>query len=81
MLGIVLQLAGFNNESAVQTPLALEWVQNAFAVIPGAAMILVSFIIRKSNLTKEVFNRVKEALARRYAGEEVDITEFEEIFE
>ena len=44
-------------------------------------MVLVALIIRKSNLTKEVFDRVKEALARRHAGEDVDITEFEEIFE
>ena len=81
MLGIILELAGFNSELAAQTPMALEWVENAFVVIPGAAMIVVALIIRKSNLTKEVFNRVKEALAKRNAGEEVDITEFEEIFE
>lgn len=81
MLGVILELAGFNSELAVQTPLALEWVENAFVVIPGGAMVLVALIIRKSNLTKDVFDRVKEALARRHAGEEVDITEFEEIFE
>ena len=81
MLGLVLELAGFDSELAVQTPLALEWVENAFVVIPGAAMVVVALVIRKSNLTKEVFDRVKEALAKRHAGEEVDITEFEEIFE
>ena len=81
MLGLVLELAGFDSELAVQTPLALEWVENAFVVIPGAAMVVVALVIRKSNLTKEVFDCVKEALAKRHAGEEVDITEFEEIFE
>ena len=55
--------------------------QAAFVVIPGIAMVVVALVIRKSNLTKEVFDRVKEALAKRHAGEEVDITEFEEIFE
>ena len=55
--------------------------KDAFVVIPGAAMVVVALVIRKSNLTKEVFDRVKEALAKRHAGEEVDITEFEEIFE
>ena len=32
-------------------------------------------------MTKELFNRVKEALERRRAGEEIDIDEFIEIFE
>ena len=81
MLGVILELAGFNSELSVQMPLALEWVENAFVVIPGGAMVLVALIIRRSNLTKEVFDRVKEALARRHAGEDVDISEFEEIFE
>lgn len=81
MLGVILELAGFNSELAVQTPLALSWVENAFVVIPGAAMVLVSLIIRKSNLTKENFEKVKEALAKRERGEEFDMKEFEEMFE
>lgn len=80
-LGFILELAGFDSDLAVQTSTALTWVENAFVVIPGAAMIVVALIIRKSNLTKDVFDRVKDALARRHAGEDVDITEFEEIFE
>ncbi len=81
MLGLILELAGFNSELAVQTPLALSWVENAFVVIPGAAMILVALIIRKSNLTKENFEKVKAALAKRERGESVDMKEFEEMFE
>ena len=81
VLGIILEIAGFDSSLATQTATALDWVENAFVVIPGAAMVVVALIIRKSNLTKEVFERVKEALAKRNAGEDVDISEFERIFE
>ena len=74
-------MAGFNSDLAVQTETALCWVENAFVVIPGAAMVAVALIIRKFPVTRERFSKVKEALERRRAGEEVDITQFEEIFE
>ena len=44
-------------------------------------MVAVALIIRKFPVTRERFSKVKEALERRRAGEEVDITQFEEIFE
>lgn len=81
MLGIILETAGFNSEVAVQTPLALSWVENAFVVIPGAAMVAVALIIRKFPMTKELFDRVKDALERRNKGEEIEIEEFVKIFE
>ena len=81
LLGIILEMAGFNSDLAVQTETALCWVENAFVVIPGAAMVAVALIIRKFPVTRERFSKIKEALERRRAGEEVDITQFEEIFE
>ena len=81
MLGIILEAAGFDNEAAAQSQTALVWVENALVVIPGAAMLLVALIMRKFTITKELFGRVKDALARRERGEDVDIEEFVEIFE
>lgn len=81
MLGIILELAGFDSEAAAQTDTALAWVENAFVVIPGAAMVAVALIIRKFPMTKELFDRVKDALKRRNEGEEVDVQEFVDIFE
>ena len=80
MLGIILEMSGFNSELAVQTELALTWVENAFAFIPGAAMVLMAVIISRYPVSKEVFSRVMDALNRRKAGEDVDIKEFEDIF-
>ena len=74
-------MAGFDSEADAQSQLAMTWVENAFVVIPGAAMVCVALIVRKFPMTKELFNRVKEALERRRAGEEIDIDEFIEIFE
>ncbi len=80
MLGIILEMSGFNSELSVQTELALTWVENAFAFIPGAAMVLMAVIISRYPVSKEVFSRVMDALNRRKSGEEVDIKEFEDIY-
>lgn len=80
MLGIILEMSGFNSELSVQTELALTWVENAFAFIPGAAMVLMAVIISRYPVSKEVFSKVMDALNRRKSGEEVDIKEFEDIF-
>ena len=80
MLGIILEMAGFNNEAAVQTELALTWVENSFVVIPGLAMVAVAVIMKFYPMTKDVFDRVKAALEKRENGEEIDLSEFREFF-
>lgn len=79
-LGIILELAGFDSESAVQSATALGWVENALVVIPGGAMIAVALIIRKFPITKEMFDKIKNALERRKKGEVIEMKEFEELF-
>ncbi|MGN1333560.1 MAG: MFS transporter [Anaerovoracaceae bacterium] len=81
MLGIILEMSGFNSELTTQTDLALTWVENAFAFIPGAAMVLMALIISRYPVDKAVFSRVIDTLDRRKTGECVDIKEFEDIFE
>ena len=73
-------MAGFNNEAAVQTELALTWVENSFVVIPGLAMVAVAVIMKFYPMTKDVFDRVKAALEKRENGEEIDLSEFREFF-
>lgn len=80
MLGVILEMAGFDSEAAVQPDTALEWVENAFVLIPGAAMVAVALIMRKFPMTKEVFERVKDALEKREKGENPDVTQLTEIF-
>lgn len=44
-------------------------------------MVCVALIMRKFTITKELFNKVKDALERRKRGEDVSIDEYVEIFE
>ena len=80
-LGIVLEMAGFASEAAVQPETALTWVSNCFTFLPGLFMVLVVVMISRYPINKKVFVRVMDALERRKQGEEIDVKEFEDIFE
>ena len=62
MLGIILQVAGFDGSAAVQTATAQHWIANCFAVIPGLFMILAALLIKKYPIDKTAFERVMKAL-------------------
>ena len=81
MLGIILQVAGFDGSAVVQTATAQHWIANCFAVIPGLFMILAALLIKKYPIDKTAFERVMKALESRNKGEEIDVKEFEDIFE
>jgi GPH family glycoside/pentoside/hexuronide:cation symporter len=80
MLGIILQLAGFDSDLDVQPEYALEWVENSLVLIPGGAMVLVALIIRKFPITRNVFAKIKVALEDRQLGKEINMEEFTELF-
>lgn len=80
MLGIILQLAGFDGAAAVQTTGAQHWIANCFAVIPGLAMILAALLIKKYPINKKNFDHVMDALKQRKQGKEIDMAEFEHIY-
>ncbi|MBR3705755.1 MAG: MFS transporter [Firmicutes bacterium] len=80
MLGIILELAGFDGNAAQQIPLALEWIANCFTVVPGIFMILAALLIFKYPINKHNFGRVMDALDRKNAGMDVDLTQFNDIF-
>lgn len=80
VLGIILDLAGFNSQTTVQTETAMSWIATCFAFIPGLFMILSAFLIHHYPINKHNFGRVMGALERRKAGETVDLAEFDDIF-
>ncbi len=79
-LGIALEMAGFANEAAVQPETALTWVNNMFTLVPGIFMILVLIIMTKYPINKKVFVKVMDAKEKLDKGEDVDITELENLF-
>ena len=80
MLGIILEVAGFDGTAAVQSATAQTWIANCFAVIPGIFMILAALLIYKYPIDKHSFARVMAALEKKKAGESVDLAEFNDIF-
>jgi GPH family glycoside/pentoside/hexuronide:cation symporter len=64
-LGIVLELAGFNGESPMQTPAALEWIGNSLTIIPAVFMILTVIMIYRYPITKKKFEEIQEELRNR----------------
>lgn len=79
-LGIILELAGFVDEAAVQSATALSWVSTCFTFIPGLFMVLVVFMISRYPVNKKVFAKVMDALELKRKGEDVDMTQFKDLF-
>lgn len=80
LLGIVLDLAGFNSQAQIQSETALSWVSNNFTLIPGLFMILVVVAIMKYPLDKGLFARVLEELKLMREGKENEREELLRIF-
>lgn len=80
VLGIILEMAGFDNTAAVQPEVALDWVSNTFTLIPGIFMVLVVIMMTKYPINKRNFERVMAALEKKKAGELVNMDELNDIF-
>ena len=80
VLGVVLEMAKFDNTAAMQPDVALSWVSNLFTFIPGLFMVLVVVMMTKYPINKKNFSRIMEARQKKDAGESVDMTEFNDIF-
>jgi GPH family glycoside/pentoside/hexuronide:cation symporter len=65
LLGIILQLAGFNGETAAQPPTALEWVENSLMIIPAVFMILTVVMVYLYPITKKKFEEIQAELRKK----------------
>lgn len=65
MLGLTLQLAGFNGEEPAQAPLALEWIENALMVIPPVFMVLTAIMVFRYPISKKKFEEIREQLQKK----------------
>lgn len=80
MLGIILQLAGFEAAAKDQSALTLSWIDSSFSIIPGICMLVVAAIIYKHPINGERFNAILLSLKRKERGEEIDMEEFSDIY-
>ena len=65
ILGIVLQVAGFDGSAQVQTETALTWVQNSVTVIPACFLIMAMIALSRYPITKKRFEEIQRKLAER----------------
>lgn len=80
ILGIVLDLAGFNAEATVQSAQALSWVSTNFTFVPGLFMVIVVLAIMKYPLDKKLFGRVLDELKLMREGKTQEREQLLEIF-
>ena len=69
MLGIILQLAGFDGVLQVQSDTALEWIENCTTFVPAIFMEVSCYALYRYHITKAVFNEIKAELDKRNDGE------------
>lgn len=65
LLGIILQLGGFDGEAAAQTRQALVWVENSATVIPAVFLGLAFVALYKYPITKKRFEEIQRQLEER----------------
>lgn len=79
IMGIVLELSGFNAESQIQTETALRWTAHSFSLIPAIFMLVSSVMIILYPIKKKNFERILSVIGQRKDGEQIDLEEFKEI--
>ncbi len=62
LLGFILQLAGFDGGSAVQTASALTWIHNCGTLVPAFFLVLSSIAIYKYPITRDAYYRIRQQL-------------------
>ena len=80
LLGIFLELAGFDELLAVQTDTTLTCIRACVTLIPGLLLVAVAGIARLHPINKNSYARIIGALEKQRAGEPVDLTEFADIY-
>ncbi len=65
ILGIVLQMSGFDGQAAVQSREALMWVENSVTILPACFLVLAFLALYKYPITKEKFREIQRQLEER----------------
>ncbi|MBR5315950.1 MAG: MFS transporter [Firmicutes bacterium] len=80
LLGIILQAAGFSDTVAVQSDLALTWINNSYSWIPGLCTLVVAVILMRYPINRKNYEHILEGVEKRRRGEEVNMEEYRDIF-
>lgn len=64
ILGIVLQVAGFNADAKAQTATAEFWINNGLLIIPAVLILISCVIMIRYPITREKFKEIQTALKK-----------------
>jgi Na+/melibiose symporter-like transporter len=73
-------MAGFSDTAAVQTDMALNWINNSYSWIPGVCTLLVAVLLIRYPINRKNYDRIMEGVEKRRRGEEVNLDEYKDIF-
>ncbi len=66
MLGIILDLSGFDGESAVQRAGALAGIKASYSIVPAALMIFAAAMTVLYPISRKKYEQIKRELAERH---------------
>lgn len=69
MLGQMLKYSKFDGAVHIQSTLTLDWLKNAFTLIPGVFMIISAIMVYRYPITEKVFDEILELLNKKRNGE------------
>lgn len=65
ILGIALQIGGFDGNAAVQTEKALRWVENSVTIVPAIFLVLAFCALYRYPITKKRFEEIQRQLEEK----------------
>ncbi|MDY2959254.1 MAG: MFS transporter [Hornefia sp.] len=80
LLGLLLQMVGFDSSLKEQSGLTLWWIDSCFSLIPGFCMILVALIVYRYPIDRSRFKDILDALEKRKSGVMINLEEFDDIY-
>ena len=79
VLGTLLTVVGYNAGAAEQTAEALDGLKYMYAFLCGGIYFITVLIVLKYPLSRKRHDRVRQAIAERKQGKEVDMTQFKDL--
>lgn len=65
ILGIILQIVGFDGDAAMQTPLVESWIFNCVTLVPAVLIVIAAFFMYRFPITRKVFEEIMQNLKER----------------
>ena len=65
LLGVILQIGGFDGSAEVQTERALQWVENSVTIVPACFLVLAFCALYRYPITKKRFEEIQRQLEEK----------------